>query len=469
MDSIQELFEIVKKYCREESKMSETAYHVWIEPLTLNSLIGTVAVVAAADDFRKNMVQTLHLSLLQKAFEQVMGFPIEVKLCVASAEPKPAPETPAPEEHFSDPNVDVDVLNVMKKTENVLNMNLENSKYEYTFDTFIEGESNSLACAACRAVANQSPNETHLSYNPLFVYGPSGLGKTHLLHAIKHEYKRKNPSSVVIYTTSEAFINELILSIREKTMEEFRQKYREADLLMIDDIQFIAGKTQMQEEFFHTFNDLYQHNKQIVITSDRLPKEIKTLEDRLKNRFEWGLIADIGYPQFETRVAIIERKAALLDLKLDSQISYLLAEKLKTNIRQLEGAVKKLKAHQVYGGSAPTLVVANNVIHEIMNNESQPIPYTVDRIIEEVAHTYSISPEDIRSKKKSAVIARARQVSIYIVRELTGMSQEAIGNEFGGRDHSTVVYSLKTIEKMIETDPNTKAIVEDIKKNIKGK
>lgn len=476
MDSIQDIFDYVKKLCKEQPQTSETAYNVWIRPLKIVSLSGDTAVISVPSEFHLNMIQTHHVPLLENTFESVMGFPIKIQLCIAGKEPKKEPVLPEPEpfaeeeEYDSDPGEDAALLDRFKETETNLLQSYHNAKYEFTFDTFIVGESNRFAYAACRAVSQQKVGQSeNLPYNPLFIYGPSGLGKTHLLYAIQHDYKQNNPDAHIIYITSETFINELIASISKKNMEEFRQKYRKADLLMIDDIQFIAGKTQMQEEFFHTFNELYQHGKQIIITSDRPPKEIKTLEDRLKNRFEWGLLADITYPEYETRVAIIQRKAALLDLELSPEICDLLADKLKSNIRQLEGAVKKLKAHQTYGGSKPNITIANSVVREILNNENQPIPYKVDRIIEEVAKTYDISPEDIRSKKKSGVIPLARQVSIYLVHKLTKMSQESIGNEFGGRDHSTIVYSLKTINRKIETDPKTKAIVEDIKKNIEGK
>jgi chromosomal replication initiator protein len=477
MDSIQDIFDYVKALCKEQPQTSETAYNVWIRPLQIVSMTGNNVLLSVPSEFHLNMIQTHHIPLLENTFEAVMGFPVQITLCIAGKEPAAAapvkaPEPPQPEEEPSDNDlgVDPDLLNLLQETETTLIDSFRNAKYEFTFDTFIVGESNRFAYAACRAVSQQKIGQSEtLPYNPLFIYGPSGLGKTHLLHAIRHDYQKNNPDAHIIYITSETFINELITSISKKNMEEFRQKYRKADLLMIDDIQFIAGKTQMQEEFFHTFNELHQYGKQIVITSDRPPKEIKTLEDRLKNRFEWGLLADITYPEYETRVAIIQRKASLLNLELSPEICDLLADKLKSNIRQLEGAVKKLKAHQTYGGAKPTITIANSVVREILNNENQPIPYTVDRIIEEVAKTYDISPEDIRSKKKSGMIPLARQVSIYIVHELTGMSQEAIGNEFGGRDHSTIVYSLKTIKKKIDTDPKTKAIVEDIVKNIRSK
>jgi len=484
MDSIQDMFDYVKTIYKEQPT-SETAYNLWIRPLEIDSINGNVVTLTVPNEFHRFMVQNHHLEQLESVFEAVMGCPIQVRLILKMniTMPKVPDDLPKPDynpgvegDYHYDPEADVtstresQLLDRFKQTENNLIQSYEQARYEFTFDTFIVGESNRFAYAACRAVSQQRIGQNeNLPYNPLFIYGPSGLGKTHLLHAIRHDYKLLNPDANIIYITSETFINELIVSISKKNMEEFRQKYRKADLLMIDDIQFIAGKTQMQEEFFHTFNELHSYGKQIVITCDRPPKEIKTLEERLKTRFEWGLLADITYPEYETRVAIIQRKASLLNLELSSDICDLLADKLKSNIRQLEGAVKKLKAHQTYGGSRPTIQTANSVIREILNNENQAIPYTVDSIIEEVAKTYDISPDDIRSKKKAGIIPLARQVSIYLVHKLTHMSQEAIGDEFGGRDHSTIVYSLQTINKRFDTDPKVKAIADDIEKNIISK
>lgn len=289
-----------------------------------------------------------------------------------------------------------------------------------------------------------------------------------MLMAIANETKKLHPNQNVISVSSETFTNELIASIQNKTSNSFHNKYRKADILLVDDIQFISGKESTQEEFFHTFNELYQEGKQIVLTSDRPPKDIQTLEDRLKSRFEWGLITDISPPNFETRIAIINRKADLLQISIPSEVAEFIANRLKTNIRQLEGAVKKIKAYKMLTGTPPTISIAQTVIKEILN-DNQPVPVTVERIIEEVAKTYSVTPDDIRSQKRSAQISMARQVAIYIVRDVTQMSMAPIGEEFGGRDHSTIVYALKQVEKQMETDPRQKAIIDDIIKNIKNR
>ena len=333
---------------------------------------------------------------------------------------------------------------------------------EYTFERFVVGSSNKFAHAAARKVAD-NPGE---SYNPLFIFGNSGLGKTHLLYSIAHTIHAHHPNYRIIYVKGDAFTNELVTAIREGRNQEFRDKYRGADVFLMDDVQFIAGRDSTQEEMFHTFNTLYESNKQIVLASDRPPKEIKTLEDRLRTRFEWGLLADIQTPDFETRIAIIRRKAQLMDISVPDDVSEYIANRLKTNIRQLEGAVKKLKAYKLLQGTSPSIVIAQNAIRDILN-DSQPVPVTVERIIAEVGRTYGISPQDIRSTKRNAQISSARQISMYIVREITQMSMSMIGEEFGGRDHSTVVYATQQVEKNMANDLRYKETVEDIIKNIR--
>ena len=254
----------------------------------------------------------------------------------------------------------------------------------------------------------------------------------------------------------------------KKETTTFHEKYRKADVLLVDDVHFIAGKESTQEEFFHTFNELHKDGRQIVLTSDRPPKDIKTLEDRIKTRFEWGLIADIQTPDFETRIAIIKRKAELLDINLPDEVSEFIANRLKTNIRQLEGAVKKLKALKHLAGSPPTIAMAQSVIRDILNDD-QPIPITVEKIIGEVANVYGVTPDDIRSQKRSSQISNARKVAIYVVREITQMSLVSIGTEFGGRDHSTIVYAINSVEHNLKTDASLREMVDDIIKNIRDK
>ena len=340
---------------------------------------------------------------------------------------------------------------------------LPGGRYDLTFENFIKGSSNQFAYAAAQAVAANPSG----AYNPLFIYGNSGLGKTHLHSAIQFEIHKTHPDFNIVYVDCEKFTNEIITAIRSGTTEQFRLKYRAADVLLIDDIQFIAGKESTQEEFFHTFNTLHASGKQIVLASDRPAKEIKSLEERLRTRFEWGLTADIQPPDFETRVAIIRRKAELLGLDIPDDVAEFIANHLKNNIRQLEGAVKKLNAYSMLEGIAPVIGVAQNAIRDILS-ETQPVPVTIEKIISEVARTYNVSPTDIRGPKRNSNVSAARRTAIYIVREVTGMSMEDIGKEFGGRDHSTIVYAMRVIERDLKKDQHLQETVSDIIKNTTG-
>ena len=305
------------------------------------------------------------------------------------------------------------------------------------------------------------------AYNPLFLYGNSGLGKTHLLCAIGNEIRQTHPDYKVIYIKGEDFANEIIQSIMNKTTAQFRQKYRQTDVLLVDDVQFIGGKESTQEEFFHTFDALYDAKKQIVLTSDRPPKEIKVLTDRLRGRFEMGLLADIQTPDFETRMAIIKRKAEIIGLDLNDDLCEYIANKLKTNIRQLEGVVKKLMARYNLTKEKPTLSIVNESISDILNDDTPP-ELTVEKIVDEVSRTFGVDSDDLRSQKsRRANINKPRQIAIYIVRELTTLSMENIGKEFGNRHYSTIVYTVQQVEKDIKNDPSLRDTVEDIIKNIR--
>ena len=455
MESFTDVWSLASNFCKK--KITEVAYNLWIKIITPVRYENGTAVLMVTAPFQKKIIEEKYLPLLKSAFESVLGFPVEIQIIAEEGEQREealsreasrasspaaeavspaAPSSPMPEASGGD--------------------------YAYTFQTFIVGASNKFAHAASLAVAANPSG----AYNPLFIYGDSGLGKTHLLYAITNEIKKNNPSTNILYVKGEEFTNELIDAIGKEATSAFHAKYRQADVLLVDDIQFIGGKEQTQEEFFHTFNALYHAQKQIVLTSDRPPKEIKTLEDRLRTRFEWGLLADIQPPDFETRIAIIRRKAELLDIDINDEVAQYIANRLKNNIRQLEGAVKKLKAFHLLTGAPPTISTAQNAIRDILN-DNQPVPVTIERIIGEVGRTYNVSPADIRSSKRAAQISQARQTAIYVVREITQMSQAAIGEEFGGRDHSTVVYALKQVEKSIKNDPRFRETVEDIIKNIR--
>ncbi|QEY35199.1 chromosomal replication initiator protein DnaA [Caproiciproducens galactitolivorans] len=437
MESFTEVWNLVCDYCK--SKITEIAYSTWIkriEPVTLDFAQG-VAVLKVPNELHRQTIKHYYIDMLEEAFAQIFGQKIQIRICTpdeAGIE-KQNDETPA-----------------------------INDDYEFTFDTYIVGPSNKFAHAASMAVASKPAT----LYNPLFIYGNSGLGKTHLLYAICNEISHTHPEMNIIYIKGDDFTNELIEAIRRGTTAEFHNRYRKADVFLVDDIQFIAGKDSTQEEFFHTFNTLYEAKKQIVLTSDRPPKDIATLEERLLTRFEWGLTADIQPPDFETRIAIIKRKAELLEIDMSDSVAEYIANRLKNNIRQLEGAVKKMKAYFLLAGESPSITTAQAAISDIINND-QPTPLTVEKIIDEVARTFGTSSDDIRSSKRSANISSARQVSMYVVREITQLPMTSIGKEFGGRDHSTVVYAIQQVEKGIAKDPKFKATVEDIVKNIRDR
>ena len=434
-----------------ESELSPTAYNLWIAPLKAIELRDSDVVLSLNNEFQKNIIMTKYSHMLCKGFKDILGFDVKIKIVVEETEEDspPASATNRSEQPQNTPSQILD---------NIYN----NGEYQYTFDTFIVGSTNTFAYAACKAVAQ---NQTG-AYNPLFIYGPSGMGKTHLLLAINHEVKKNNPALNIVYINGEAFTNEFITAIEQETTREFHEKYRNVDYLLMDDIQFLAGKTQTQEEFFYTFNELHQVGKQIVLTSDRPPKEIKTLEDRLRTRFEWGLLADIAPSDFETRVAIIRRKAQLLHIDVPDEVVKYIAKNLKNNIRQLEGAVKKMKAYKLLANSSPSIAMAHSIIRDILN-DNQPTPVTIEKIIGEVGRTFNVSEKDIRSTKRQSQIAKARHIAIFVVREITQAPYEEIGKEFSNRDHSTITYSLKQVESMMKKDPKQKEIIEDIIKNIR--
>ncbi|MCM1226791.1 MAG: chromosomal replication initiator protein DnaA [Clostridium sp.] len=449
MNSFEEVFNLVIDYCKEVGDIGDVAIKLWIKTITPVGLEGSTAILSVDSEFQKGVIMANYGSLLEKAFKATLGFDVNIDIRVPD------------ETQFKEP-IDIEEL---EEKQHQLEKTYEFAKYDYTFDTFIVGSSNEFAYAACKAVADGGGG---IVYNPLFIYGPSGLGKTHLITATAKEMKNKNSDLNIIYVTGETFASEIINAIQTNSTTQFHDKYRNADVLLVDDIQFIAGKNSTQEEFFHTFNALYQDGKQIVLTSDRPPKSIKTLEDRIRSRFESGLIADINTPDFETRMAIINRKAELLDLKIPDDVAQFIANKLKANIRQLEGAVKKLKALNHYAGSQPSISMAQTVIRDILNDD-QPLPITVEKIIAEVANVYGVSPEDIRSTKRASAVSNARKIAIYVVREITQMPLASIGVEFGGRDHSTIVYAVNNVTASIKKDPHLKELVEDLIKNIRDR
>lgn len=476
MNSFTEVLNLVKENISHSGEISDTAYNLWIKPLEPVSFEGSTVVLAVQSNFQRNIVTAQYLPRIKSALEEVLGFPVTVELEVSEEEDAPpSAEEPEPRKPIVTsftPTYEPATVTPQPPAAPAPSPAGEegfvgNGSYEYTFENFIVGSRNEFTYTACKSIATADFSAPK-PYNPLFIYGPSGLGKTHLLRAIQHEVHKRNPQLKIVYTTSENFTIDVVTHLDKRTMPEMREKYRNADFLLVDDIQFLSGKEASQEEFFHTFNDLYQHSKQIVLTSDRPPKDVQILEDRLRTRFESGLLADISPPDTETRIAIIRRKADLLKLDISDDIVNFIASKLKSNIRQLEGAVHKLKISQDLTGDPITLPSAQSVIREILNDE-QPVTVTVEKIIEEVGRTFEVSPEDIRSNKRSGPISAARQVAIYIVRSITQISMKQIGQEFGGRDHTTIVYTLKKVEETMKTNPHEKGIIEDLIKNIRDK
>ncbi len=438
MDSFEEIWELVREELKNE--FSEAVYNLWLKELKLVSFEGS-SVVLSIVEFKRKIIQRKFFDSLCSAFEKVLGFKIDVILV------EPDTETAEKGSPANDSSFGGNSASLTPYSAN-------------TFETFVVGSSNKFAHAAAQAVA-ANPGK---AYNPLFIYGNSGLGKTHLLSAIAHEIQLNNPDVNIIFTHGEAFTNELVSHLAQKDMAAFHNKYRNADVLLVDDVQFIAGRESTQEEFFHTFNELTRRENQIVLTSDRPPKEITTLEDRLRTRFEWGLIADVQPPDIETRMAIVKRKAQLLNLDISDEVVQYIASKLKNNIRQLEGAVKKMQAFINLHSAQMNIATAQNAIRDILN-ESEPVTVTCERIIEEVARTYGVDPSEIRSRKRDASTAQVRRVAIYVISEMTGLSTKSIGEEFQ-RDHSTVIYSLSEIKKEIAKNSSLKATISDIIKNV---
>ncbi len=430
MNSFYDVWEGVCDYCR--NSIHEVAYNTWIKSLEPVDFQNNTAIIRSLSDYQKLIVESHYSDLLKKGFEEIFGFPVELTIIVGESVSK----------HRQNDGDDVTA--------------------KYTFDNFVVGSSNKFAHAASLAVAD---NPGH-AYNPLVIYGNPGLGKTHLLNAIRNEIHRKFPEKSIVYTQGESFMNEILEAINNVGTVDFREKYRKADVLFIDDIQFIAGKEATQIEFFNTFEALYRENKQIIVTSDRLPKDIKSLDERIQGRLEMGLMADIQQPDFETRVLIIRGKAKALNFDIPDVVVQYIANQLKNNIRQLEGVVNKLYAYHNFG-EEPTLAGAGNLINEVKKDD-MPEPVTVERIISCVGSAYDVTPADICSNKQNAEIAYARHIAIYIAREVTGISLKTIGKSFG-RNHSTVSASIKKIESDLKKNSRLRATVDDIIKNITGK
>lgn len=448
MDSFNEAFQSVLKYCEADPSVSEIGFNKWIKILEPFKLENNTAFLLTDSEFTKKTTMEVYEDVLKRAFLEVLGFGVDIRILVKAKDEnsgdipqEPAPTVSAPTQYSS----------------------------SLTFDNFVKGKSNELAYAFSIAVAGKNDTSgelnTNQAFNPLFIYGDSGLGKTHLMKAIENEVKKKKPDINLIYTTGENFMNELVKAIEYKQTISFHDKYRNADFLLVDDVQSIAGKERIQEEFFHTFNDLYNAGKQIVLTSDIAPSKISKLENRIRSRFSLGVQVDIQPPDFETRMAIVKRKAEVLYLQLTDNIARIIAEKIKTNIRQLEGTVNKMKALTIYTNEQPSISMAQRVIKEIMI-ENHPAEITVDRIISDVASAFKVTPDDIRSTNRRANISLARKITIYLLKEVKGMTYIQIGNELN-KNHSTMTIHYQDVVELLKKNSDLKETVEDIIKNLK--
>ncbi len=427
-----------------KNELTEISYNTWIKTIEPHSVNSTTIELGVPTDFNKGILESRYVPLISNAVKQVTSRDYNLVVTI------PSQESSARSSDLNGSSYNEDLYN------SVLNP-------KYTFDTFVIGNGNRLAHAASVAVA-EAPAQ---AYNPLFLYGGVGLGKTHLMHAIGHYILSQNSTSKVLYVSSEKFTNELINAIKDDTNEEFRSKYRNIDILLIDDIQFIAGKERTQEEFFHTFNALYEANKQIIISSDRSPREIKTLEDRLRSRFEWGLTADIQSPDLETRIAILRKKAQLENLVIPNEVLVFIANKVVSNIRELEGALNRVIAYSSLTETELSEDLCAEALKELLAAANNKV-IDADHIVETVARYYDLRPEDFYSQKRSRNISFPRQIAMYLCRDIMGTSLPKIGNEFGGRDHTTVIHAINKIEHEMATDPETSRSVEELKKNITG-
>jgi len=441
LDEINGIWISVKEMFKQT--LSSTVISLWFDDLVLKSYENNVITFSTNSEFKFNIINEKYLKMMKVGFSDMLGFDVNVNI-VFDGQPVDADKI---KQQIITEGIGPDKKSIPTDQKNSLGSTLPPYNFEYTFDNFIVGNSNKFAHAACTAVAANPAKD----YNPLFIYGPSGLGKTHLLYAITNELSKKKKDIKIIYIKGDDFTNQLIESLSRQGMKDFREKYRNCDVLLIDDIQFIAGKISTQEEFFHTFNTLYEERKQIILTSDRPPHEIKTLEDRLKSRFEWGLIADIQPPDLELRIAIIKKKAETVNVEIPNDVLIFLAENLRSNIRQIEGAIKKLGALSFLSGRKISMELAKGCLSELLGG-AEPTSVTVDKIFTAVCKKYNISKDDIISAKRTKDIALSRHITVYLIRKITDMSLPNIGKIFN-RDHSTIISSIDAVEKKFHTDP----------------
>ena len=439
MNSVSDVWKTVMEMLLDKEELTQTAYKTWFEDCQAVDLLDDKLVIHTPSEFKRNIIEQRFSKNLSDALMEIFSCQFEIMVLCGNEIDGYMRDTPAGEQGSND------------------------GEY-FTFDRFVVGSSNKFAHAAAMAVANEETK----NFNPLFIYGDSGLGKTHLLYAIRNTIKKKHPNYHIVYVRGDDFTNELIAAIQAGRSIDFREKYRYADLFLMDDIQFIAGKTSTQEEFFHTFNTLYEANKQIVFTSDRPPNEIMLLSDRLKTRFESGLLADIQPPDFETRMAIIRNKANELHLVLSDEVMSYIANTLTSNVRQLEGAVNKIMAYHDLIHDDINVASVTRIIKDMFKENAESIP-TADEIIEETAKYYLLTPDDLKGQDRSRNTALARQTAMYLIRKQTNLSLQDVGKVFDGRDHTTVLASIKKIEDRAKKDQKFATTLKDITANINSK
>ena len=442
MEIVQDKWKEILQRVRDEHELSEISFTTWIEPLTIHSVEDNlITILVPSEKMGLDYVSKKYTLPIKVAIAEITGVNYEIRFILP--EEVKQEKAPAP---------------VQK------NLYVPNLNPKYTFDTFVVGPSNKLAYAASQAVAEHPAQ----NYNPLLIYGDSGLGKTHLLYAIANVIRRNDQNAKIVYIKGDDFTNELVEAIRTGKNVEFRSKYRDADLLLMDDVQFIAGRKQTQEEFFHTFNTLYESKRQIVLTSDRSPKEMQLLDDRLQTRFEWGLLVDVQPPDFETRLAIVKNKAAQWGSVIDDDIAKYIAENVSSNVRQLEGAMNKILAYRDLIGKEMDEESANRAVRDMLRKSNEYIP-TAASIIDEVSRFFGIDEAVVKGPSRSREAVTARQAAMYLVRRMTNLSTPDIGREFGGRDHTTVLHALEQVETKLQNDPGFAQTIKDITININSK
>ncbi|WP_075039600.1 chromosomal replication initiator protein DnaA [Anoxybacillus sp. MB8] len=447
MENISDLWN--KALAEIEKKISKPSFETWLKSTSAHSLKGDILIITVPNEFTKDWLESRYTRLIEQTLYDITGEELKIKCTIPNHETleefdlKPSSK---PRKHDDEQT---------EFPQSMLNP-------KYTFDTFVIGSGNRFAHAASLAVA-EAPAK---AYNPLFIYGGVGLGKTHLMHAIGHYVLEHNPSAKVVYLSSEKFTNEFINAIRDNRPDDFRNKYRNVDVLLIDDIQFLAGKEQTQEEFFHTFNTLHEESKQIVISSDRPPKEIPTLEDRLRSRFEWGLITDITPPDLETRIAILRKKAKAEGFDIPNEVMLYIANQIDSNIRELEGALIRVVAYSSLINKEINADLAAEALKDIIPS-SKPKVITIQDIQRVVGEHFNLKLEDFKAKKRTKSVAFPRQIAMYLSRELTDCSLPKIGEEFGGRDHTTVIHAHEKISALIQTDVQLQKQLKEIMEKLK--